>query len=123
MLGHLPLIAAVAAMSAAMVSLVDHAHESRTPAATAWVMCGGAAVVLCATMLLAATLQAWDRGLYRPLARICAVVARGVPGRHSPPAGAARPQPRTRPPAQHPLGIRRRAPPSQCSRPAHPVAP
>jgi low temperature requirement protein LtrA len=123
MLGHLPLTAAVAVMGAAMVSLVDHAHESRTPAATAWVMCGGAAVVLCAMMLLAATLQAWDRdrGLYRPLARICAVVARGVPGRHSPPAGAARPQPRTRPPAQHPLGIRRRAPPSQCSRPAHRV--
>jgi uncharacterized membrane protein (UPF0136 family) len=77
MLGHLPLTAAVAAMGAAMVSLVDHAHESRTPAATAWVMCVGAAVVLGATMLLAATLQAWDRdrGLYRPLARTCAVAA------------------------------------------------
>ena len=72
-LGHLPLTAAVAAMGAAMVSLVDHAHEGRSPAATAWVLCAGAAVVLAATMLLAATLPAWDRdrGLYRPLARAC----------------------------------------------------
>jgi low temperature requirement protein LtrA len=35
MLGHLPLTGAVAAMGAAMVSLVDHAHDGRTPAATA----------------------------------------------------------------------------------------
>jgi low temperature requirement protein LtrA len=74
--GHLPLTAAVAAMGAAMVSLTDHAHDGRTPAATAWVLCAGATVVLCATMLLAASLPAWDddRRLYRPLARICAAV-------------------------------------------------
>ena len=35
MLGHLPLTAAIAAMGAAMVSLVGHAHDARTPAATA----------------------------------------------------------------------------------------
>jgi len=77
MLGHLPLTAAIAAMGAAMVSLVHHAHDGRTPAATAWVLGAGAAVVLCATMLVAASLQAWrhDRGLYRPLARACAAVA------------------------------------------------
>ena len=57
MLGHLPLTAAVAAMGAAMVSLVDHAHDGRTPAATAWVLSAGAAVVLGATMLVAASLQ------------------------------------------------------------------
>jgi len=90
MLGHLPLTAAVAAMGAAMVSLVDHARESRTPAATAWVICVGAAVVLGATTLLAATLQAWDRdrGPYRPLARIRAAVAVACLG-----VGAARPAP------------------------------
>src|SRR6516165_4343534 len=73
-LGHLPLTAAIAAMGASMVSLVDHAHDGRTPAATAWILCAGAAVVLGATMLLAASLQAWDRdrGQYRPLARTCA---------------------------------------------------
>src|SRR6266705_955012 len=88
MLGHLPLTAAIAAMGAAMVSLVDHAHDARTPAGTAWVLCAGAAVVLGATMLVAATLQAWrrDRGLYRPLARICAAVAVACLG-----VGAARP--------------------------------
>lgn len=76
-LGHLPLTAVLAAMGAAMVSLVDHAHDGRTPAATAWVLCAGAAAMLGATMLLAASLQAWDRdrGLYRPLARTCAAVA------------------------------------------------
>ncbi|MDX6314984.1 MAG: hypothetical protein QOF44_4448 [Streptomyces sp.] len=84
MLVHLPL------MGAAMVGLVEHAHDSRTPAATAWVLCGGAAVVLCATMVLATSLRVWrlDRGLYRPLARTCvaaAVLCGGV--------GAARPAP------------------------------
>jgi low temperature requirement protein LtrA len=89
-LGHLPLTAAIAAMGAAMVSLVDHAHDARAPAATAWVLCAGAAVVLSATMLLASTLPAWagDRGLYRPLARICAVVVAACLA-----VGAARPAP------------------------------
>ncbi|MGD0556982.1 MAG: low temperature requirement protein A [Streptosporangiaceae bacterium] len=77
LLGHLPLTAAIAAMGAAMVSLVDHAHDGRTPAATAWVLCAGAAVVLGATMLVAASLREWyrDHGLYRPLARTCAAAA------------------------------------------------
>jgi low temperature requirement protein LtrA len=76
-LGHLPLTAAIAAMGAAMVSLVRHAHDGRTPVAAAWLMCTGAAVVLCATMLISASLEAWDRdrGFYRPLARTCAVAA------------------------------------------------
>jgi low temperature requirement protein LtrA len=90
MLGHLPLTGAIAAMGAAMVSLIDHAHDGRTPAATAWVLSGGAAVVLCSTMLIAGSLRAWaaDRGLYRPLARTCAVVAALCLG-----AGVARPAP------------------------------
>lgn len=90
MLVHLPLTAAVAAMGAAMVGLVEHAHDSRTPAATAWVLCGGTAVVLCATMVLATSLRVWrpDRGLYRPLARTCVVVAVLCAG-----VGAARPAP------------------------------
>jgi hypothetical protein len=73
-----------------MVSLVDHAHDGRTPAATAWVLCAGTAVVLVATMLVAATLQAWQRepGLYRPLAGLCAAVAVGCLG-----VGGGRPAP------------------------------
>jgi len=76
-LGHLPLTAAIAAMGAAMVSLVRHAHDGRTPVAAAWLLCTGATVVLCATMLISASLEAWDRdrGFYRPLARTCAVAA------------------------------------------------
>jgi len=90
MLSHLPLTAAIAAMGAAMVSLVHHAHDGRTPAATAWVLCAGVAVVLCATMLVSASLQAWyrDRRLYRPLARTCAAVAVACLG-----VAAARPAP------------------------------
>ena len=89
-LGHLPLTAAIAAMGAAMVSLVDHAHEGRTPAATAWILCAGAAIVLGATTLLATSLPAWNRdlGLDQPLARTCAAVAVACLG-----LGAARPAP------------------------------
>ena len=89
-LGHLPLTAAIAAMGAAMVSLVDHAHDGRTPAATSWVLCAGAAVVLGMTMLISACLPALDRdrGLYRPLARTCAAVAAACLC-----LGAARPAP------------------------------
>ncbi len=90
MFGHLPLAAAVAAMGAAMVSLITHAHDSRTPAATAWVLCASAAVVLGGTMFLAASLQEWDRDrdLYRPLARTGGVVAAACLG-----VAAARPAP------------------------------
>jgi low temperature requirement protein LtrA len=89
-LGHLPLMGAIAAMGAAMVSLTEHAHDGRTPAATAWVLGAGTAVVLCATMLVAGSLPAWDRdrGLYRRLIRICAVVALACLG-----VAAARPAP------------------------------
>jgi low temperature requirement protein LtrA len=61
MLGHLPLTGAIAAMGAAMVSLIAHAHDGRTPPATGWLLCAGAAVVLCATLLISASLQAWHR--------------------------------------------------------------
>jgi low temperature requirement protein LtrA len=89
-LGHLPLTAAIAAMGAAMVSLTEHAHDGRTPAATAWVLGAGTAVVLSATMLVAGSLQSWDRdpGLYRRLTRTCAVVALACLG-----VAAARPAP------------------------------
>jgi low temperature requirement protein LtrA len=89
-LGHLPLTAAIAAMGAAMVSLTEHAHDGRTPAATAWVLGAGTAVVLCATMLVAGSLPSWDRdpGLYRLITRTCAVVALACLG-----VAAARPAP------------------------------
>ncbi|MFJ6080423.1 low temperature requirement protein A [Streptomyces sp. NPDC092369] len=90
MLIHLPLTAAVTAMGAAMVGLVEHAHDSRTPAATAWVLCVGVAVVLTATMLIATGLEAWrdEPRLYRPLALTGFVVALAALA-----LGAARPAP------------------------------
>ena len=90
MFGHLPLTGAIAAMGAAMVSLVAHAHAGRTPVATGWLLGAGTAVMLCATMLVSASLQAWraDRGLYRPLARTCAAVSVACLG-----VGALRPAP------------------------------
>ena len=90
MLAHLPLTAAVAAMGAAMISLVEHAHAARTPAATAWMLCGSAAVVLLSTMLVATGLEAWHSkpGLYRPLSRTSGAAAVACLG-----LGAARPAP------------------------------
>jgi low temperature requirement protein LtrA len=90
MLTHLPLTATIAAMGAAMISLIDHAHDGRTPAATAWVLSAGAAAVLATTMVIAASLQVWDhdRGVYRPLARTCVVAAVACLA-----VGAARPTP------------------------------
>ena len=107
-LAHLPLTAAIAAMGAAMTGLIEHAHDGRTPAATAWTLCAGAAVVLAATMLVAATLTAWDddRGLYRPLARSCAVAAVACLAAAAVRAPAAVPRPRDRGPAQHSLDAR-----------------
>jgi low temperature requirement protein LtrA len=69
MLSHLPLTAAVAA---------------------AWVLCAGAAVVLCATMLVSGSLQARQRdpALYQPLTRTCAAMAAACLG-----LAAARPAP------------------------------
>ena len=77
MIGHLPLTAAIAAMGAAMVSLIRHAHDGHTPTATAWMLGGGGALVLAATMLIASSLADWeqDRAFYRPLARTCALAA------------------------------------------------
>jgi hypothetical protein len=67
-----------------------NAHDSRTPAPTAWMLCAGTAAVLATTMILAACLRAWDedRCLYRPLAWVCAAVAVACLA-----LGAARPAP------------------------------
>jgi low temperature requirement protein LtrA len=43
---HLPITMAIAAGGAAMVSIVEHAAESRTPTAAAWLLSGSVALVL-----------------------------------------------------------------------------
>ncbi|MFJ2396726.1 low temperature requirement protein A [Streptomyces sp. NPDC087843] len=90
LLVQLPLAATMAAMGAASVVLVEHAHDSRTPAAVAWTLCGGAATVLATTMVLATSLRVWreERALYRPLAGTCAIAALMALG-----VGAVRPAP------------------------------
>lgn len=75
LLSHLPLTAAVAAMGAAMVSLITHAHDGRTPAGTAWVLRGR-----CRRARHHDARRIWPAsvarrlGLYRPLAYTCAGV-------------------------------------------------
>src|SRR5258708_16991549 len=46
MLSHFPITLSIAAAGAGMVSLIEHAHESSTPAATSWLLSGAVAVGL-----------------------------------------------------------------------------
>jgi low temperature requirement protein LtrA len=69
LLSHLPITLSITAAGAAMVSLIAHAHDTRTPASTAWLLAGAAAVGLLA---LAATTQTLDDAerladVYRPV--------------------------------------------------------
>lgn len=57
-LGHVPMWLSVAAAGAGMVSLVEHAGDSRTPTATAWLIAG--AVAAMALSLAAVTLTMPD---------------------------------------------------------------
>lgn len=57
---HLPLTAAIAAAGSGMVSLIEHARDSSTPAATAWLLSGSSAALLVLLGILVATVD------YRP---------------------------------------------------------
>jgi hypothetical protein len=48
MLSHLPITLSIAAAGAAMVSLIGHAGDARTPAGTAWLLVGAVALGLVA---------------------------------------------------------------------------
>lgn len=89
-LSHLPITLAIAAAGAAMVSLIGHAGDDRTPAPTAWLLAGGVALGLVALILTEQTLVDARRydSVYRPLRHKLAAgaVAALV-------AGAARPAP------------------------------
>jgi low temperature requirement protein LtrA len=56
MLGHLPVTMAIAAAGAAMVSLVEHSGDSRTPAPTAWLITGSVTVGLLGLIVVVNTL-------------------------------------------------------------------
>lgn len=74
---HLPLTMAIAAAGAAMVSLVEHAADSRTPAATAWLLTGSIAVALTGVTLAARALpdDEFPDGMTRQIAPTFGVAA------------------------------------------------
>jgi low temperature requirement protein LtrA len=87
---HLPLTMAIAAGGAAMVSLVEHAEDARTPAGTAWLLSGSVAVVLGGITLAARALphDEFPRGMTGQIAPTFGAAAAGIVG-----LGAIRPSP------------------------------
>lgn len=83
-LSHLPITLSIAAGGAAMVSLIGHAHDARTPARTAWLLAGAVAVALLAQAIAARALVDAERlaVVYRPLTVILVggAAAAGVVG-------------------------------------------
>jgi low temperature requirement protein LtrA len=69
LLSHLPITLSITAAGAAMVSLIGHAHDTRTPANTAWLLAGAVAVGLLALILTARALADAERlvVVYRPV--------------------------------------------------------
>ena len=68
-LSHYPITLSITASGAALVGLLEHAHDARTPAATAWLLAGAVAVGLLALILIARALVDAHRlaTVYRPL--------------------------------------------------------
>jgi low temperature requirement protein LtrA len=68
-LGHHPIALSIAAAGAGMVSLLEHAHDASTPAASAWLLSGAVAVGLIAMILTSRALADASRlaAVYRPL--------------------------------------------------------
>jgi low temperature requirement protein LtrA len=69
MLSHLPITLSIAAAGAAMVSLISHADDGRTPTNTAWLLAGSVALGLLALTLAEQALVDAARlaVVYRPL--------------------------------------------------------
>jgi hypothetical protein len=69
-LSHFPVTLPITASGAAMVSLIEHAHDARTPTETAWLLTGSVAVGLLALIVIARALADAERlaNVYRPLA-------------------------------------------------------
>jgi low temperature requirement protein LtrA len=77
MLSHIPITLSITATGAAIVNLVEHAHDASTPAATAWLLSGAVAIGLLAMMLTARALSDAIRleSVYRPLTWLLAAGA------------------------------------------------
>ena len=68
-LGHLPFALSIAAGGAGTVSLIEHAHDAKTPEASAWLLAGAVALGLLALIPLENALVDAKRlpAVYRPL--------------------------------------------------------
>jgi hypothetical protein len=77
MLSHVPITLSIAASGAAIVNLVEHAHDPATPATTAWLLAGAVAIGLLAMILTARALEDAVRldMVYRPLTILLALAA------------------------------------------------
>jgi low temperature requirement protein LtrA len=60
LVAHLPLSLGVAATGAGMVSLIEHAGDARTPAATAWLISGSTALTMLSLAVVVGTMPAHD---------------------------------------------------------------
>jgi low temperature requirement protein LtrA len=89
-LSHLPITLAIAAAGAAMVSLIEHAHDPIAPEITAWLLAGSVAVVLVGQIIHAWSLSDARRlaDAYRMLA-----IAMGLAAVAALVVGAVRPAP------------------------------
>lgn len=69
LLSHLPITMSIAAAGAAMVSLIEHAHDPRTPPGTGWLLAGAVGLGLLAMSVTERTLVDAQRlvVVYRPL--------------------------------------------------------
>lgn len=76
-MGHFPVALAIAATGAAMVSLVEHASDPRTPAPTAWLLTGATAVGLLALVIVSRTLVDAHRlsDVYNPVTWALSIAA------------------------------------------------
>ena len=77
MVGHCPITLSIAAAGAGMVGLIEHAHDVRTPVATAWLLAGAVAGGLLALTVTANALVDARRlaAAYRPLTAVLAAGA------------------------------------------------
>ena len=83
LLSHLPITMSITAAGAAMVSLIAHAHDARTPASTAWLLAGAEAVGLLVLIPIMRSLADADRlaVVYRPLPLAMVLGAGAAAGR------------------------------------------
>jgi low temperature requirement protein LtrA len=67
---HLPITLSIAAAGAAMVSLIEHAHDAQTPVSTAWLISGAVALAMLSTIAAAWALELFGRlkGVFRRIA-------------------------------------------------------